>query len=539
MKRKDFIFMAIFYVFLFLSVPFLFGAGEKESEEAIAPEELVVGTRYEPSIDPHFLYLSHNAAYAREIFDGLTDRDSTARVIPNLATSWKMLDDTTWEFKIRAGVKFHDGSVFTPEDFAYSVERIPKVPNNPSSYTMNVQMIDKVEIKDPQTIIIKTKYSYPLLPHRLTDVFIVSKKLVENATTKDFVSGKVAIGTGPYKFYEYIPGDQYTIVRNEDYWGEKPYYNKVTFKIIPDNASRVAALLGGDVDIIDDLPPTDVPVLEEKGFQVLKRPSSRTLFLAIDSARDQSPYVTGKDGNPLPGNPLKDTRVRKAISMAIDRDTIIEQVMDGLAEKANQIIPKGWYSYAGDIKDIPYDPDRAKELLAEAGYPDGFGLTIHGPNDRYVNDEKVCQAIGQMLSRIGLDVKVETMPKSIYFGKFNTSEFSLAMLGWESSMLGSSLMVFKSAFHTYNKDQGVGLWNAGRYSNSKFDELVKKASASRDDKEREQLLIAAMKVLIEEDMGVIPLYTQFSLFGATKDIDYKLRADGHFYAAKVKPVTSK
>lgn len=183
--------------------------------------QLTFGTMYEPSIDPHFLYLSHNAAYARHVFGGLTDRDENARIIPAIATSWKNLDTTNWEFKLRKGVKFHDGSNVTAEDFVFSVNRIPKVPNNPASYVMNVEMIDDMIIKDPYTIIIRTKEPYPLLPNRLSDVAIVSKRLVQDATTADFTSGKVAIGTGPYKFVEYIPGDRYVLKRNEDYWGEK------------------------------------------------------------------------------------------------------------------------------------------------------------------------------------------------------------------------------------------------------------------------------------------------------------------------------
>lgn len=497
--------------------------------------EVTVGTRYEPSIDPHFLYLSHNAAYAKQLFSKLVNRDKEGRISPGLASSWKILDETTWEFKLRKGVKFHDGSDFTAEDVVFSIHRIPNVPNNPATYVMHVRMIADVRIKDPYTLIIKTKEPCPLLPRQIAGVTIVSKRLVQGATTADFTSGKVAIGTGPYKFVEYLPGDRYVLERNEDYWEEKPAFEKLTFKIMSDDAARVAALLGGDVDIIDNLPPTDVPMLEKKkGFQVFKRPSSRVVFLTIDSSRDQSPYVTDKKGQPLPTNPLKDVRVRDAFSKAIDRDAIVDRVMDGLAEKASQLIPKGWYSYNHEIKDEPYDPKRAKQLLAEAGYPDGFGLTIHAPNDRYVNDEKIVQAIAQMLARIGIDMKVETMPKSVYFGRLLKREFSLAMLGWENSLTGSSLFCFNAVFHTYDKNKGYGTWNCGEYSNPEFDSVLEQAGSTFDNKKMEELLIRAMKVIMD-DQGAIPLHTQFTILGGRDGIDYTPRVDEHFYGVYVKP----
>ena len=495
--------------------------------------QLTVGTQYEPSIDPHFLYLSHNAAYARHVFGGLTDRDENARIIPAIATSWKNLDATTWEFKLRKGVKFHDGSNVTAEDFVFSVNRIPKVPNNPSSYVMNVEMIADVTIKDPYTLIIKTKEPYPLLPNRLSDVAIVSKKLVENATTADFTTGKVAIGTGPYKFVEYIPGDRYVLKRNENYWGKKPAFERVVFKVISNNAARVAALLGGDVDMVDVVQPADVPTLEKRGFWVFKRPSSRVIFLTIDSNRDQSPYVTDNEGQPLRTNPFKDVRVRQALSKAINRDAIVARIMEGLAETNSQLIPRGWYSYNPKIVE-KYEPERAKELLASAGYPNGFGLTIHAPSDRYVNDQKIIQGIAQMLSTIGIKMKVETMPPGMYFGRLNKHEFSLALLGWENSMTGSSMMCLNAAFRTYDKDKGVGTWNSGGYSNSEFDSVMDQATSTFDAKKCEELLMRAMKILMD-DQGAIPLHTQFTILGARKGIDYTPRADEHFYAVYARP----
>jgi len=530
MKRNMILRLALVFIII---VPTCIFAGTEKKE--ISKEELIVATPYEPSIDPHFYYTSYNAAYARDVFDALTNRDSEANLIPSLASDWKILDETTWEFNIRKGVKFHDGSYLTAEDIVFSFNRIPQVPNNPASYVVNVNMIDSVEIKDPYTIIIKTKYPYPMLGNRISDVFIVSKKLVENASTADFTSGKVAIGTGPYKFMEYIPGESYIIERNEDYWGEKPAFKRVVFKIIPNSSARVAALISGEVDIIENLEPILMETVEKaKNCKVLKRPSSRDLFLEIDSFRDQSPFVTDKNENTLPNNPLKDPRVRWALSMAIDRDTIIDNVLNGLGEKNNQLIPKGWYSHNEEIEEIKYDPEKAKNLLKEAGYTDGFGLTIHGPNDRYINDAQVIQAIAQMWSKIGIKTKVETMPKSVYFGRLNKHEFSVGLLGWESSMLGSSLMVLSACCHSYDKDKGYGTWNAGDYYNPEVDRLIEEANFSMNDKEREVLLNKAMKIIIDEQ-GVIPLYTQYIIMGARNDVEYEVRNDEHFDPVNAKP----
>lgn len=522
----------LFVLMLIIAVSFVTNGGNTAyGKETAAGKHLVIATKHDPSIDPHFNYFSSNAAYARHLFDGLTDRDENGRIKSNLAKSWKQLDDLSWEFKLQKGVKFSDGSDFTPEDFIYSVERIPNLPNNPSSYAMNTKAIKSVEIIDNETVIIHTKYPAPFLPNWLSDIYIVSKAVCEkNGKTEDFASGVAAVGTGPYKFNQYVPGDRYVIETNEHYWGKAPAYSKVTFKIMTDSAARVAALLSGDVDLIDELSPADRVVIEKRGFNVFKRPSSRPLFIQMDQFRDNSPNVTDINGNPLTKNPLKDVRVRKALTMAIKKEPLIENVMEGLAEETNQILPRGWFSFNEDIPEHEYNPEKAKALLKEAGYPDGFAMTIHGPNDRYVNDSKVIQAIGQMISRIGIKVKVETMPRSVYFGKLNTTEFSFSLIGWDLSMLGTSLMCVQSCFHTYNKAEGLGLWNAGRYSNPEADKLIEAAESEMDREKYGQILQDVMKILIADDQATIPLYVQYTMFGGKKTVKYTPRSDEHFYA---------
>ena len=497
--------------------------------------DLIIGARAEPAIDPHFLYAATNVGYSRHIFGRLVDRDENSRVIPDLAVSWKTLDDTTWEFKLRKGVKFHDGSDFTAEDVIFSIARIPNVPNNPGTYIGNIRGIIETKAIDPYTLIIKTEKPNAILPVKLGNVAVVSKKAVQGKTTADFNSGKCAIGTGPYRFVEYMPGDRYVLTRNENYWGKKPAYEKVTFKIITNSAARVAALLGGDVDLIDYVPPTEVGQLKKRGVKIAMRPSDRTIFLTCDNTSDKAAFVTGKDGNPLGENPFKDKRVRRAISKAISREAIASRVMEGLADPIGQTIPKGWFSYNPDIKAEQYDPKGAKKLLAEAGYPDGFGLTIHGPNDRYVNDAKVVQAIAQMLSRIGLAMQVDTMPKSIYFKRFTPPEreFSLSLLGWGSSASGDSSHMLQSAVHSTNKAKKMGSWNPG-YANPEVDQAIENAVKVMDPAKREKALQETMAMAME-DYGVIPLYTQVTVNAMQNKVDYTPRADESTLAMNASP----
>jgi peptide/nickel transport system substrate-binding protein len=487
------------------------------------------------AIDPHYHNVTPNNNVAAHIFDYLVLRDERQKPIPGLAESWRTVDPLTWEFKLRKGVKFHDGSEFTAADVVASIDRVPLVPNSPSPFTAYTKQIKEMIVVDPYTIRFRTAAPYPLMPTDMTQVAIISAKAAK-ASTEDFNNGKAAIGTGPYKLVRYVKGDRIELARFDGYWGGKTPWEKVTLRLLPNDASRVAALLAGDVQAIEYVPTSDVArIRADKRLNVYKIIADRLIYLHMDSDRDVSPYVTDREGKPLPKNPLKDPRVRKAISKAINRNAIVDKVMEGEAVAAGQLLADGMFGTTRNLKVEPYDPAGAKKLLAEAGYPDGFGLTIHSPNNRYVNDAKVAQAVAQMLTRIGIATRVEVLPSATYFPQATELKFSFMLVGW-SSGTGEASSPLKALLATYSRDKGFGTANRGRYSNPRVDALLEQALATVDDPKREALLQRATEIAIG-DTGIIPLHFQVNLWATRNGITYVPRTDENTLAHKFRPAT--
>ena len=494
-----------------------------------AAGELTIGLASEPSsIDPHFHNLGPNNAVARVMFDRLIMPDDKQQLRPGLAVSWNPIDDTTWEFKLRKGVKFHDGSPFTADDVVFTFQRAPNVAGSPSSFGTYLKGKEIIRIDD-HTVHIKTERPYPLMPNDMSTFSIVSRKHGEGATTPDYNSGKATICTGAYKFVEYLPGDRIVLERNETYWGDKPEWTQVTMKAIKSGPSRVAALLAGDVDLIEQTPTADIEHLKgDSNLTLSQGISNRVIYLHLDHDRAASPFVKGKDGGDIK-NPLQDQRVRLAISQAINRDAIVSRVMEDVAIKAGQLLPEGFFGVSDKLQPVAYDPNQAKRNLSEAGYGDGFKLTIHGPNDRYINDAKIAEAVAQMLTRVGIQTDVVTMPRSVYFkrasrgGPDGTPEFSFILVGWGSGT-GEASSPLKSLIHTYDKSRGFGASNRGRYSNAKVDTLIEDALATVDDAKRQALLAEATEIAIN-DVAIIPLHYQVNTWAARKGIKYRARTD--------------
>ena len=504
---------------------------------AASAQELRVGLGAEPTaMDPHYHNLSPNNSLLTHIFESLVDQDERQRLQPGLAESWKAINDTTWEFKLHKNVKFHDGTPFTADDVIFSFERAPNVEGSPSSFGIYAKGKTLTKVDD-HTVHIKTAAPYPLMPNDVSQIFIVSRKHGQGAKTPDYNSGKAAIGTGPYKFVEYTPGNRIVVQRNDQYWGEKPIWQRVVFRGIKSNPSRVAALLAGDVDLIEQVPAVDMARLKkEPKVAIAQVVSNRIIYLHLDHWRDDSPYVKSKDGGQIK-NPLRDPRVRTAISKAIDRDAIVKRVMEGEAIKAGQLLPEGFFGVSKKLKPVAYDPNGAKKLLAEAGLPNGFRMTIHSPNDRYPNDGKIAEAVGQMLSRIGIDTQVVTMTQSVFFSEASTGspekgpKFSFILVGWGSGT-GEASSPLKSLLATFDREKGMGASNRGRYSNPQVDKLINDALATVDDTKRADLLARATEVAIE-DVGIIPLHYQVNTWAMRRGFAYKPRTDEYTLAMGV------
>jgi peptide/nickel transport system substrate-binding protein len=486
------------------------------------------------SVDPHFHNLTPNNNVANHIFEALVAKDARGQLRPGLAESWRPVDDLMWEFRLRKGVKFHDGSDFTAADVAFSLDRVPAVPNSPSPFTTySKQIVEKIVV-DPYTIRFKTAAPYPLMANDMSTIMIVSSRAAKGAATEDFNSGKAAIGTGPFRFVRWQKGDRIELARYEGYWGAKSPWDRAVLRIIASDPTRVASLLAGEVRAIENVPTADLArVVKQPDLSVFRMVSLRLMYLHMDSNREATPFVTDKAGRPLSRNPLKDVRVRRALSKAVNRQALVDRVMEGAARPTGQLMPEGTFGYTPALKAEPYDPDGARKLLAEAGYPDGFALTIHGPNDRYVNDDQVTQTIAQMFSRVGIATKVETMPSSVYFTRANKLEFSVMLVGWGADTAEASSPL-KALLATYSSEKGMGQANRGRYSNAKMDALLQQALATVDDARREQLLQQATAVAIA-DLGIVPLYHQESVWATRKGIVYTPRADERTLAHQFRP----
>lgn len=507
-------------------------------------DELRIGISSEPSaVDPHYHNLGPNNALRRHIFEALIELDAQQKPQPALATAWTALDDTTWQIDLRQGVKFHDGSDFDAQDVIYTIDRVPNVANSPSSFAIYTKSIESIEAKDPYTLIIKTPGPRPLLPVELSNIGIISKEANEAAVaeykaaggdapdwprTEDYNNGKLAIGTGPYRLVEFVKGDRLVLAANESYWGDQPTWDEVTFKPITSDGPRVAALLAGDVDLIDKPATQDLPRLrDDPDINVEQGLSNRVIYLHFDHEQEPTPGVSGTDGK----NPFKDRRVREAVSKAIDRQAIVERIMAGVAEPASQLLPTGMFGNDPKLEVEPYDPEGAKALLAEAGYADGFELVIGTPNDRYINDEKVAQAVAQMLTRIGIKTSVDASTKSVFFKRRNQYEFSLYLAGWGSGT-GEMSSPLRALVATQDKERGFGGTNRGRYSNPALDAKIEEALATIDDAKREAILQEASRMAMQ-DYAILPLHYEVTPWATRKGFTYEPRADQYTLATSV------
>jgi len=500
----------------------------------VTAADLRIGFKSEvTSADPHVLNGANRNAWAH-VYDTLVAQDHQLRPTPSLALSWRMINSTNWEFKLRPNVKFHNGATMTAEDVKYSIDRAMNL-NNPRTYRSYLKDVDSISVTGPLTLHVKSKVVSPTLPENLGLIAIIPKSLGDKVTEEDFASGKAAIGAGPYKFGSWAHGQNLTFTKNADYWGAKEPWDTVTLQFIPREPARAAALLSGRVEIINDITSN----MEDsfKDFQIESVTSYMLNYLAIDQSRDVSPFVKGPNGAALDKNPLKNMKVRQALMTAVNREGIIKYLMKGDATATEQLVPKGFFGYDAGLKLPSYDLAKAKALLAEGGYPSGFQLTIHCPNNRYINDAKLCEAIAQVFTQIGIKTDVSAMPYAVFQtrafgGEKSPSEFSVFLVGL-GAVTGDSLTGLVSTVHSFNRETKAGVSNYGRYSNAEVDALIDKAAATTDDKAREELQKKAAKLALNEG-AIIPLLHVNAAWAMKKGITFKPRADGFTMAMDIR-----
>jgi len=518
---------------------FLIAAGLVAGTAAAGAETLTVGVRGGPeSMDPHYSALGPHAEAAKHIFDTLVWSNAQLQLEPALAVSWEPIDDTTWEFKLREGVKFHDGSGFTAEDVKFSIERTPLV-SGPTTTTIYTRRVASVEIVDPLTIHIKTDGPAATLPFDFVRLFIVSHTAAAESSTAEtsaegFNSGKATIGTGPFKFVSWEPKGDLVLERFDGYWRGPAHWDKVVRKEIPNDSSRLAALRAGQVDVINYVSAADYLSLEnDPQVQSFIGDSVYVMNLQLDQ-REDTPKVYALNGDPLPENPLRDARVREAIDLAIDRETMVEVVLEGLGTPANQMMPDGFFGSSSKIPVPAHDPDRAKALLAEAGYPDGFMIDLYCTNDRLPGDGAICEGLGQMFSKIGIKTNVNAISKTVYFPAQARLEYSAFMNGW-GTLTGEASYTLGSLAHSKDDAKKMGAFNRVEYHNPEVDTLLEKGAVELDADKRRAFFEEAMEKTMADRVYISIVVLQ-AVWAAAKDkAVVPPRADEDTLAYFIKP----
>jgi peptide/nickel transport system substrate-binding protein len=483
------------------------------------------------SLDPYTLKESTTIAHHAHVYEGLVTRDKDLKIAPGLAESWETLDPTHWRFHLRRNVKFHNGDPFTADDVLFSAERVRA---NGSNFLSNVPADAKFVKVDDYTVDVMLDSPNPILTSQWDGWFIMDKKWCEennavvptpaSATTPSYASLHEN-GTGPFMIESHQPGVKTVFKAYPNWWG-KPEHNlkEIIFTPIASASTRVAALLSGEVDVIEPVPIQDIERVNASGIaKVMTGPELRTIFLGMDQVRDELLYssVKGK-------NPFKDIRVREAFYKAIDIDLIQKRVMRGLSTPSALMIAPQLFLLSKDFARPKFDPDEAKKLLTEAGYPDGFEITMDCPNDRYVNDSAICQAVVGMLARVGVKVELLAQPKQQYFAKvlkpggFKTSFY---LLGWTpASSDAHNVLHDIMGCRGDENDPTRGEANLGGYCNRQMDAIADKVLIETDTAKRNELIKQAFEIGIK-DYGYIPLHQQALAWGVSNKVKLFQRAD--------------
>ncbi len=508
---------------------------------AASAQTLTMGVRGGPeSMDPHFSALGSHAEAAKHIFDTLVWSGDDLQIEPGLAVSWAVIDEDTWEFKLREGVKFHDGSDFDAEDVKFSIERIPAV-TGPTTTEIYVRRVASVDIIDPYTLHINTDGQAATLPNDFIRLFIVSSDAAADFSTLEtaaegFNSGAAAVGTGPYKYVSWTPSGDLVLERFDDYWRGMGAWENVIRKEIPNDSSRLAALKAGQVDVINYVSSVDYLALERDAeIDAIKGDSVYIMNLQLDQ-REVTPLVRANDGSALPDNPLRDLKVRQAIDMAIDRETMVEIVLEGLGKPANQMMPPGFFGSNANIEMPAYDPDQARALLAEAGYPEGFQIDLFCTGDRLPGDAAICQGLGQMLTQAGITTNVNAISKTVYFPAQARLEYSMFMNGW-GTLTGEASYTLGALAHSNDPEVKLGAFNRIEYKNDEVDTLLQQAATELDEVKRRAFYEDAMAKIMADKayISLIQLQTVWGTKAGT--LTFNPRFDEDTLAFFIRPAS--
>ena len=461
------------------------------------------------TLDPHSQNHATTHAMMQYTYEGLTRYTKNYQIEPCLATSWQQISETQWRFNLRQGVKFHDGSPFTADDVVFSFGRIKQPQGTNQIYVAGIKEVKKI---DEHTVEFLLEGPHPLLLRNIVDFRIMSKSWAEKNRSQNIQDYKAkeetyasrnTNGTGPYLIKGWEPDKRIVFAVNKDWWGKLDgNVTDVVYTPIKSDATRVSALLSGEVDLVTDLPTQDVERLrKEEKLKILDGHEVRTIFIGLDQHNDELKYsnVKGK-------NPFKDLRVRRALNMAVDREAIRRVTMRGLSIPAGIMIAPGVHGYSTQIDIVQkYDPAAAKKLLAEAGYPQGLEFTLDCPNNRYVNDEKICQSLISMWAKAGFRVRLNSMPFANYIPKLLALDTSAYMLGWGVATF-DGLYTLQSLVHT--KTTGAdGSFNQGRISDAKLDKMIADLKVTTDTKKRDAILKEALEIT-RDQAYYVPLHHQ-------------------------------
>ncbi|WP_306119720.1 MULTISPECIES: ABC transporter substrate-binding protein [unclassified Roseitalea] len=480
------------------------------------------------TMDPHAVNSTPVLSFLNNVYEGLVRRGKDMAIEPALAESWEPLGGDGWRFNLRQGVTFHDGAQFDAEDVLFSYERASSEAADTSSWFAPVS---EVRVVDDFTIDFMTNAPNPIFPDSIANFMIMDKGWAEAngvelpARDAENFATLNANGTGAFRLVERQPGLMTALEPFENWWGE-PEHNiaRAEFTPVQNAATAVAALLTGEVDMINPVPIQDVErVSERDGVEVIQGIEARVIMLGFAQKAETLQY--GDDaGAP---NPFRDARVRRAVAHAVNVDAILQTIMRGAAEPASQLVSPAMRGYTSGLADRPaFDPERARELLAEAGYEDGFSFGLKCPNDRYLNDEEVCQAVVSMLAQIGLEAELDAMPVRNYWPELREDNFDMYLLGWSPGTFDAEHPV-RFLVATPNEEKRLGSWNFGDFSNARVDALLPMIQSEIDDAARQAMLDEVARI-VRDEVAYVTLYVQPLLWGVRDGVELTQRPDNFF-----------